>query len=497
MKTNSFYGMMMLAAAAQLLAGCQADGVDESKGQVPITLTATVIESQDPMDTRAGTSLLNSFSNGDVLGINLTNCVSSSGTTLSTSTYTVGTGFTTQPYIKAGQTATVKGYYPSSAASATSFTVQSDQTSDTNYKTSDLMFASSQNATKASPSPTLTFAHKMAKIIVNVTATSGVTGITSVTLKNISRTIGWTASSGALGTLSNSGDITMSNNGAALIPPQTVTDKDFLQISTNMGDVTYKLNSKTFASGGIYTFSVTVTATAIGTTVAITDWTDNGSVGVQTMPDKTPSGVTLVDLGLPSGTKWASRNIGATSDTDYGYYFAWGETTGYAAATSHSFDWANYKWSAGNKDGSQFSRYVPTTKTSYWGGSGSPDNMLQLYAIDDAAYMAWGGKWRMPTEAECGELLNNTDQEWTTINSVAGRKFMKKSDHSVYIFLPAAGYRLDASFNSQGSRGEYWSSTLNTALPDLARNLDFGSGNAQDGSGSRVYGYTVRAVQSN
>ena len=263
-----------------------------------------------------------------------------------------------------------------------------------------------------------------------------------------------------------------------------------------MGDVTYKLDSKTFASGGIYTFSVTVTAAAIGTTVAITDWTDNGTVDVRTMPDKTPSGVTLVDLGLPSGTKWASRNIGATSDTDYGYYFAWGETTGYAAATSHIFNWANYKWSAGNKDGSQFSRYVIMSETSYWGGSGSPDNMLQLYAIDDAAYMAWGGKWRMPTQTEMKELVNNTDQEWTTINSVAGRKFMKKSDHSVYIFLPAAGLRRNASVSNQGSIGNYWSSTRYSS-PGYAWYLFFNSSIAGVYNYARYDGYSVRAVQSN
>lgn len=219
--------ILFISATLLLLAGCTEIEQPDVMGLVPISLTATV-EGDADATTRAGTSLLNEFSNGDVLGIALTNSVNSSGAALSATTYTVGTGFASQPYIQVGQTATIKGYYPSSAASATSFTVQGNQTSDANYKLSDLMFAASQNATKASPSPTLTFVHKMAKLIVTVTSDGTIDGltITGVTVKGMKKTIGFTSATGALGTastLADAGDITMTNGGACLFPPQDKT----------------------------------------------------------------------------------------------------------------------------------------------------------------------------------------------------------------------------------------------------------------------------------
>ena len=320
-------------ASLLLLAGCTADEQDEGNGIVPLSLSAEI---QTEEVTRAGTALLNSFSSGEQLGIILTNCVNSSGAALSTTTYTVGTGFATQPYISAGKTATVKGYYPSSAASALSFTVSSDQRADGNpagdndaargYKGSDLMFAEAQDATKASSSPTLTFVHKMAKLIVNVTAGSGISSITSVTLNNIDRTVGWTASTGSLGALSNSGDIVMSNNGAALIPPQTTSaSNNFLTIVTSAGTATYKLG-KTFASGSVYTLNITVGLANIGTSTTITGWTGNEStVNVQPTVEVVGFGAVPGLFSVSSGTKvvFAQGNLQATYDgTSWTWAFA-------------------------------------------------------------------------------------------------------------------------------------------------------------------------------
>ena len=266
---------LLPVAALLMLAGCTADEEADTGGLVPISLTAEIEEVTDG-GTRAGTSLLNSFSNGDQFGIALTNCVNASGTTLTSTTYSVGTGFAAQPYITAGSTATVKGYYPSSASSATTFTVSDNQTSDANYKASDLMYASA-TATKASPSPTLTFSHKMAKIIVNVTATSGVSSITSVTLNNISRAVTFNSSTGEVSSPTTSGSITMSNNGAALIPPQTTSaGNNFLTIVTNAGTAYYKLG-KTFSGGSVYTLNINVGLSDIGLTTAITGWSGNQS----------------------------------------------------------------------------------------------------------------------------------------------------------------------------------------------------------------------------
>ena len=220
---------------------------------------------------------------------------------------------------------------------------------------------------------------------------------------------------------------------------------------------------------------------------------------------KTVTKPVAVNLGLSSGTKWASMNVGAPSESDYGLFFAWGETAGYssvkfATMTDHDFRWANYKWSAGSKNGSQFSKYVPSSKSSYWGGTGSADNKTKLDAADDAARANWGGSWRMPTYGELNELYatksNTTDYtwEWTTVGGHNGYKITRKST-SAYIFLPAAGYRYVSSLGSDGSYGYYWSSTLGSDNVSYGRFLGFGSVSAFMSGSYRYYGYTVRAVQ--
>ena len=103
-----------------------------------------------------------------------------------------------------------------------------------------------------------------------------------------------------------------------------------------------------------------------------------------------------IDLGLPSGKKWASRNIGAEVETDFGDYFAWGETTGYdingTGRTGGSFTWQNYVLGDGNNPPSSFEKYNST------------DNKTVLDSADDAAKINWGGDWRMPTAEDFIEL---------------------------------------------------------------------------------------------
>ncbi len=493
---------VIFGTALLMLAGCSADDWQHDDGLVPLSLTPE-IETEAEAETRAGTSLLNSFSTGDVLGILLTNSVNSSGTALTSTTYTVGTGFATQPYISPGKTATVKGYYPSSASSATSFTVKSSQTTDANYKSSDLMYAAAQNATKASPSPTLTFTHKMAKLIVNVTAGDGISSITSVTLNNISRTVAWTASTGTLGALSSSGNITMSNNGAALIPPQTTSESNnFLTVVTSGGTAYYKVG-KTFGSGKVYTLNITVNAAAIGTTTTITGWTDTESATVQPTVemDNAPAGVQAVDLGIyvgggSSGKKllWANMNVGATSVTGYGTYFAWGETSGWTQGGTNTktyYDWDTYAWCQGKS--TTLTKYCPTSqRSSYWwdktdDANKAPDNKTELDIGDDAARANWGGKWRMPTKVEFEALLALTKGWVANYNSsgVAGYTFTGNGNT---IFLPAAGYRFSWGWYSEGSYGYYLSSSLVESTPKYAWKLRFYSGNAD------MYDYIGRSA---
>lgn len=525
----TLFSYAALAQPLLLLTSCTADEQDGSTSLTPIALTATMAV-EDDGTTRAGTAIQSTqFAQGETFyayfpsNVTVGSTTSASHTTFTTSNGNGATSPATTPYMNAGQSsATVHAYYPSTVTNTTSsFSVQTAQNTDANYKSSDLMYATG-TVTKSGSSATgsLTFTHKMAKILVTANIGAGVTNIQSIKIVGGYRTINIsTPLSCTLGTsLSNansstniimwSGTSTNTVNCAALIPPQTISG-NFLQIVTDKGTATYSLaSSKSFAFGSSYQMTITVNAAAVGTTVAITGWSGTGNVTVNPTVELTnaPSNAVAVDLGLPSGVKWANMNVGATAVTDYGTFFAWGETAGLTvsgATTTISgspaktiFDWYTYAWCNGTY--SSMTKYC--NDASYWDdniNSDTPDGKTQLELGDDAARANWGGKWRMPTETEMGELVNNTDQEWTTINSVAGRKFMKKSDHSVYIFLPAAGGQNVASFYGQGSFGFYWSSTLRTGDPELAWYYYFYSSYADMGYNYRYYGYPVRAVQSN
>ena len=173
------------------------------------------------------------------------------------------------------------------------------------------------------------------------------------------------------------------------------------------------------------------------------------------------AGHAYVDLGLPSGTKWATMNVGATSETEYGNYYQYGKGAAQYAATSGD---SNY--------------------------SGTED---PLDSSVDTAVQVWGGSWHMPTSVQMEELTANTTYQWTTINGVNGGKFTSKTDSFNYIFLPAAGYWFDNDFNDDGVFGFYWSSSPNGS--NHAYSLTFGNGNYKDVyTYLRKYGYSVRPV---
>lgn len=200
---------------------------------------------------------------------------------------------------------------------------------------------------------------------------------------------------------------------------------------------------------------------------------------------------TYVDLGLPSGTLWATCNIGATSPEDYGDYFAWGETEGYNDGKT-IFNWSTYKWC----EGSEYTMTKYCTKSSY-GYNGFTDDKTELDPEDDAAYVNWGPAWRMPSEEQFSELINSsyTTTEWTTQNGVYGRKITSKENGNS-IFLPAAGYRTGSSLLYAGSWGLYWSRTLYSGNPGSARYLSFNSSGVSMYGDNRYGGRSVRPVRS-
>lgn len=179
-----------------------------------------------------------------------------------------------------------------------------------------------------------------------------------------------------------------------------------------------------------------------------------------------------IDLGLPSGLKWACCNVGASSPYEDGDYFAWGEV-------EHKtyYDWDTYKWS----DGSNYTKYTSSGKTT-------------LDAEDDAATHNWGENFRMPTVDEFVELLANCTSVWTKINGVYGYK-LTSNKNSAFVFFPATGHRSGAGLEYQGYNGNYWSSSLYPYDERNAHDLYFTSGGVDPGSDhERTYGQSVRAV---
>ena len=116
-----------------------------------------------------------------------------------------------------------------------------------------------------------------------------------------------------------------------------------------------------------------------------------------------------VDLGLPSGLKWATFNVGATKPEEYGGLFAWGETTPRPAASFTQY-WNAYKWCNGSKD--RITKYC--IDSSFWGSSYPMDNKTVLDLEDDAARANCGNSWRMPTDEEWNELIENCTWTWTS-----------------------------------------------------------------------------------
>lgn len=186
----------------------------------------------------------------------------------------------------------------------------------------------------------------------------------------------------------------------------------------------------------------------------------------------------FVDLGLPSGTLWAKGNICKDAngkyyigeETDYGCYFSWGNIEGHNVGDGYNFNGETYYNTAGSSLTSNI----------------DPDD-----ASHDAALACLGSPWHMPTKAIFLELYRNTDQQKTTIDGVTGWKFMKKTDHSVYIFFPAAG-----SWSSTQIDGteycHYWTSTL---YSDSQANCMSSSRYSLNFSSSlRSIGKSIRAV---
>lgn len=174
------------------------------------------------------------------------------------------------------------------------------------------------------------------------------------------------------------------------------------------------------------------------------------------MSGKDSKGREYVDLLLPSGTLWATCNVGASSPEDFGQHFKWGITKGYAQNESHCFDWFTYPMCTYDGDWTFILHKYVTD--SFWG---TVDNKTTLDSKDDAATANWGTEWRMPTAEELKELCNSqyTIYSEVTVNGVPGFKITSKRNGNS-IFFPFAGQREETSIKYVGESGSYWSSTV-------------------------------------
>ena len=235
-----------------------------------------------------------------------------------------------------------------------------------------------------------------------------------------------------------------------------------------------------------------------------------------------------VDLGLPSGLKWATCNVGADAPESYGDYYQWGEvTTHYSAGGntdnptwkdgySAGYNWSTYKWCNGSDK--TLTKYVPQSKASDYGYEGFYDDKVTLEKADDVASQTWGGSWVVPTPAQQEELYNECYWVWTNSYNGTGVHgyivYKAKADDDkgtivydgntpsssyslsdVHIFLPAAGYRWDTNLSSVGYYGDYWSNSLSEDGPAYAWDLYFDTGYVSPwGVSSRYCGFSVRPV---
>ena len=193
----------------------------------------------------------------------------------------------------------------------------------------------------------------------------------------------------------------------------------------------------------------------------------------------------FVDLGLPSGKKWAIGNLVKDSqgnysigeETDWGTYVSWGNIIGHNEGEGYNFDQTTYD----STPGKQVAANIPSNDATH-----------------DIALATLGSPWHLPTKEDFQELYDNTDSEWVADyngTGVAGRKFMKKTDHSVYIFFPASGRYNGTTLDFRGASGLYWSASFSSSTN--AYNLFFSSSSVspQSSYDYRYRGFSVRPVQ--
>ena len=192
-----------------------------------------------------------------------------------------------------------------------------------------------------------------------------------------------------------------------------------------------------------------------------------------------------VDLGLPSGTMWATCNVGADKPEDYGLLFQFGRVDGYKYGDKNN----KFRTNAQNLEDGSTSEYIPITSS---GKTYDENDILDL--ADDAAHVNMGGKWMMPTQTQYSEMFNNTTHKVETINGVKGMLFTSKINNK-RLFVPFAGYWCNGSFAAAGSSAFVWSSQVHPSGASGAYLLRcYSSGDADISGYGRSFAFSARGV---
>ena len=418
------------------------------------------------------------------------------------------------------------GIYPV-PENLSSFTGADYTLSITDYKSSDLLIATNLGGIKATDGPVnLTFDHVMAKLNVNLKFRSEYGGTPAVSSVKI--TVKTTATVNYL-----TKKVTAQGDGQDVSIPKInktapgynvsyssiqIPQTGVRSITITVGDTVFVYESSQdipLIAGKFTTIDLMIGKDVVDmNAISVSEWEAASDLPAGVADLDPYNGHDYVDLGLSSGLKWATCNVGASAPEEYGDYFAWGETVpyyqeGYSQENycTHwiggktGYNWESYKWCNGSEN--TLTKYCNKSEFGY---NGFTDAKTTLDAYDDAASYNWGGRWRMPTRDEFAELVatkNNTDDyTWTWCDGdatkyagtdVAGWQIVRKSTGAT-LFLPIAGHRDSENLYAAGFNGHYWSSSLDTNTPSNAYNLQLSSNKAGCTESNHFNGHSVRAV---
>lgn len=285
------------------------------------------------------------------------------------------------------------------------------------------------------------------------------------------------------------------DESVALQPTIMPTDADYLTLFWTSSNERVAMVDQTGRVTGIGEGECIITASAM-----------DGS-GMSAMCTVNVVSQMYVDLGLPSGTLWAICNVGANKPEEQGGYFAWGETIPYGeedrsntrnylycgSYTKTYYSNATYKWYDGTDilSGAGYTKYC---SDSNYGYNGFTDNLEELELEDDAAYVNWGSKWRMPDYNQMQELFNSA---YTTVSKPLYKNgvLITSRTNGNSIYLPFSGYCDGARFDYLGTQGYYWSRTLKASYNAGSMYIS-GSGGYGNTRYVRSIGYSIRPVRN-